>query len=225
MRKSRVGGFAIELRVERRIVVHFELKIYGERSAAGEDIGEQVGETATEIGALNPDARQLFGALFPMLGRRVCAHGFLLHVKFFEREDRKTVDHHSRRLRISRATAGGWLEFRDDGLVHFFDEVIAFLIIAIDRALRPVHAFEPKIVAPRDVFFVPELEIAEVVFLDELDEARAAGNRGNAVPALDERELMMGDVSGVENHGVGERIAVDSAGVTRENVRLDQSGL
>ena len=51
---------AIELGIERWIVVHLELEIDRERASSRDDIGKQFSSALGEIGALRVDSRQFF---------------------------------------------------------------------------------------------------------------------------------------------------------------------
>jgi len=191
---------AVKLRVQRGVIIHFELEVDGERSAARGDVGEKVGEAGGEVGALDADAGEFFGALGTVPGRGVGADGFLVHVKFLEREDGEAVDHHAGGFGVARAAGGGRLERGDDVLVHRLDEIVSLLVETVDVALGAIDGFEAEVVAAGDVLLVPELEIAQVVLLDEEIEAVAGGGGGGLVPAGSERGLEGGDVGGGKSH-------------------------
>lgn len=201
--KCRSGGrlrAAVELRVERGVVIHLELEIDGERAAARDDVGEKFGEAVDEIGALDADARELLAAFLAVFGRGVGAHGFLVHVIFLEREDGETVDHHARRFGIAWAAGRRRLERGDDGFVHFFDEIVTLLIEAIDVALRAIDGLEAEVVATGDILFVPELKIAQVILLNEECETFAGRGGRDVVPARGEVGLQCGGVGGGKTH-------------------------
>jgi hypothetical protein len=164
-------------------------------------VGQEFGDAIGQVAALDPDARELFAAFFAVLGRGIGAHRFLAHVKFLEREDGETVDHHARRLRISRTTGSRGLKGGDDRLVHFLDDIVSLLVEAIDVALGAVDSLEAEVVAPGDVFLVPELKIAEMIFLHEPHETITFGGGWHVVPAGGESGLQVGDVGRGETHG------------------------
>lgn len=213
MRESGLGRVTVELRIQRRVVVHLELKIHGERAPPGGDVGEEFTEAMAEISTLHPDAGKLLAAFLAMLRRRVSADGFLLHVKFLQCQDRKTVNHHARRLRVSRTTIDRRLQRRDDGLVHFLDEIVSFLIVAIDVALGAVDGLEAEIIPAGDIFLMPQLEVPQMVFLHQPQPAGGRDGRRDFMPAGGENSLQRGDLGSGKTHGrlVGREIELNDS--------------
>jgi hypothetical protein len=189
MRGSRARRLAVELRIQRGVIVHLELKIDRKGALPRDDFREQDVQATREICALHPNARKFFATLLPMFRRRVRSRGFLVHMEFLERENRQTVDHHPRGFGITGTPRSWRLENGHDCFIHFLNEVVPLLVETIDVSLRPVNRFKPQIVATRYVLFVPQLEIAKVVLLDQKDQTVAFGSRLYFVPARGESGL------------------------------------
>jgi len=191
----------IELRVQRGIIVHLELVIDTEGPATCGDIVQQLREALGEVAALVDDAGELGSAVCPVFLRGVRAFRFLAHVEFLERENGKPVDDHARGFRISRHSGLRRLERGDEFLVHFLDEIVALLVVAINRALRLMNSLGPEIVAACDVLFMPKLEISQVVFLHQLGKTIAVSRRRRDVPSGGEFVLQASDFEGIVSHG------------------------
>ena len=87
---------AVEIRIERRVVVHLELAIDAPERAPFGRAREQRVEAAREIGALQRRGGRAFrGTTRPMGVRRVGARCLGAHVEDLEREDRQPIDRES----------------------------------------------------------------------------------------------------------------------------------
>ena len=192
---------AVELRVQGGIIIHLELEISREGAPACDHVGEQVREASLEVTPLLVNAGQFLGAFFAVGHGGFGADGFFLHVKFFERQNGEAINHHAWGFRIAWAPRRGRGERGDNGFVYFFSKIVSLLIEAIDVTLRLVDAFEAEIITPRDIFFMPQRKIAQMIFLQEAVKAGPGCNGGDLMPLRGEFSLPGRYILSVEFHG------------------------
>ena len=92
--------FAIEYRVERRVVVHFHLFVGLHVLAARLDVGQQLLDGLREVDTLGQQHVELAAAGVAVGVGHVGAARLLLHVVDFERQDRQPVDGPGRGLGV-----------------------------------------------------------------------------------------------------------------------------
>ena len=156
-----------------------------------------------EVAALVEDAGKFCRAIRAVFFARVAALGFLAHVELLEGEDREAVDDHARGFGIFRHAGFGRLEVGDEHFVHFLDEVVALLVVMVDRAFCLTNPLRAEVVAAGDVFLVPEHEVKIMVFSQQQIEAFAFRAGVELVPEGGEARLQTGDFLGVVFHARG----------------------
>ncbi len=199
----------VEHWIQVRIVVHLQLTVETESALAGEHLRPEVVEALGEVGALlGQDREAVFVAVVMLVGGAGPVN-FFGRVIDFQAKNRKTIDNQAgsfgvqRRFRVLRACQ------LQQKLVDLFDEVVSPLVDAVDRVLHLRDARVGSVGAAGVVFFVPQVEVGEVLRANERKEVCWGGFRG--VIAMPED---VGFVVQAENGG-----CTEFGGVLRNGLR------
>ena len=172
-----LGGFewAVEIRIERGVVVHLHLAVDFEQLAAGEQVVEQLGERVGQIGVLLAATAEALVDFLAVGEVDVGADRLLFKVIDPQSHDRETVDRGARRFGIEAGAdlrndgRGG--EHFDERFVDSFDGVVALLVVAVDGPLDFGDAAIGGVGAAGDVFLVPEQVVELVLLADDGEQA------------------------------------------------------
>lgn len=183
----------VEVGVHGRVVVHFKLPVNLQPLASGEQIGQQFGQRGGKVVMLLVKDRQPGVGLVAVLLVGVGAVGLFLHVVESQRENRQPVDHAARSLRV-QADAGDrpdteLAQLGDQSVVEFLDEIVPLLVEFVDVPFDLGDVLVAYILAPGDVFFVPEPVVSLVLVANQAEEPFIGVFDFLAVPALDRRAM------------------------------------
>ena len=165
--------------VEFGVVVHLELAIKFEATAAGVYVSPEGIETGGEVGALLGKKGEAIAVFFAVGFVSGGALGFFGGVVELEGEDGEAVDDEAGSFGVKGRggvlLAGGGQEHA----VEFFDEIVAALVEGIDGALDVGDVgFGGEGIAGL-VFFVPKVEVGAVLGFDDLEkDLGGGGGRG-----------------------------------------------
>ncbi len=143
-----------------------------------------------------------------MLLRRGWPMDLFIGVVDFQRKDGKPVDDEARSLRVERSVGVLLPCELEQKLVDLLDQVVALLIQAVDGVLDLRNAGVGGVRTAGGVFFVPEVEVGQVLRPDERDEV--GGRRFGGVVAVPEH---VGFVVEAENGGCVELRSVAWSGL------------
>ncbi len=194
----------VEHRIQVGVVVHLELAVEAESALAGEDLGPEFVETLGEVGALRGQDGEAGLVALVMLVAGGGAMDFLGGVVDLQREDGEAVDDETGSFRVE----GGFGVLRagelQEKLIDLFDEVIPLLVQAVDGVLDLRDARIGRVGRAGGIFFMPEIEVGQVLRADERDEIAGRGLGGViAMPEDVGFVVQAKDGGGVELGGLG----------------------
>lgn len=172
-----VGVFrdSVEHGVECGVVVHLELAIELESTAAGCEVCPELLQTGGEVVALGFQDSEPLAVPVVMLGRGRGAVGFFGGVEDFEREDGEAVNDEAGGFRVERKRWVELWERREETDVDALDEIVAELVERIDITLAGDDGRVGGLGVAGGVFAMPEIEVGAMLVEDKLVEFGAGG--------------------------------------------------
>lgn len=202
------AGF-INRRIERRVVVHFELAVELETALSGEGLPPETIEAAGEIAALCLQNFEALMVALCMACGRVGASDFFLRMKKLEGKDREPVDDKAGTFGIQLGFGIGQVagaEMVEQEQVAALGEIVAPLVNAINGALDFGDFVIGGMRSTRAVFGMPELEIRQMLGDHGVHEfaMRLRGNGGGLrMPERRQAVVLPGDFFRREHRGLG----------------------
>lgn len=171
---------AVDLGVQRRVVVHLKLEVEPEAAFACDRLLPEAVETAGEIVALIYENLVAFAVAFGVASGCVGPRDFFGSMENLQRQDRKAVDDEAGALGIQLGFGVGQLESaqmieQDD--VAVFGKIIAALIDAVDGAFHLRKIVIGGLRCAGFIFCVPQFEISQVLGDDGIEKCTLARSR------------------------------------------------
>lgn len=196
--------------IEIGVVVHLELPVEAEAAASAENLRPEFAEALCQVGSLlGEDDQSIFVAVVVLVGCRGPMNLFG-GVVDLERKDGEPIDDEAWGFGVERSIGVLGAGELEQELVDLLDEIVALLVEAIDSVLDLGDPGVGDVGAAGGVFFMPEIEVGEMLGTDESDEVGRRGFGGMVSVPLDVRFVVEAE----------DGRSVELGGIRRSGLRL-----